>query len=269
MDFYNILEVDHYATNKEIKKSYRRLAKKYHPDKNDGTYDDIKIKNINLAYEVLSDDKLKTDYDKSLSENDKPYDLIQNIIKRNKLEIINHLFDFIYDDKNNLKEDINEMNIKNIFKRVKNKIELDINSDIDIKLDDIYFNKKINLVVKRSINKVLINYSMDLSIDVYDAELLYENLGDEVFFMKGNLILIPKLLYDNKIYCILDDYNLMINVNDLNYMMFDKIKLSELEKNIHFANNEFTIYLVKGYGFFNDNSNKNGDLFIKINNIYI
>ena len=48
MDFYNILEVDHYATNKEIKKSYRRLAKKYHPDKNDGTYDDIKIKNIKM-----------------------------------------------------------------------------------------------------------------------------------------------------------------------------------------------------------------------------
>ena len=51
--------------------------------------------------------------------------------------------------------------------------------------------------------------------------------------------------------------------------MFNKIKLLDLEKNIHFVNNEFTIYLVKGYGFFNENINKNGDLFIKINNIYI
>jgi len=269
MDFYNILEVDHYATDKEIRKAYRRLAKEHHPDKNDGIYDDKNIKNINLAYEVLSDEKLKTDYDKSFLENDKPYDLIQNIIKRNKLEIINHLFDFIYDDKNILKNDINEMNIKNFFKNVRNKIDLDVNSEIDIKLDDIYFNKKVNLIIKRNINKVLINYSKDLSIDVYDEELLYENIGDELFFMKGDLILKPKIIYDNKIYCILDDYNLMINIKDLNYMMFNKIKLLDLEKNIHFLNDKFTIYLVKGYGFFNENSNKNGDLFIKINNIYI
>ena len=110
---------------------------------------------------------------------------------------------------------------------------------------------------------------MDLNIDIYDAELLYEKLGDEIFFMKGDLILTPNLIYDNKIYCILDDYNLMININNLNYMMFNKIKLLDLEKKKYFVNNEFTIYLVKEYGFFNENSNKNGDLFIKINNIYI
>ena len=138
MDFYNILEVDHCASSIEIKKSYRRLAKTHHPDKNNGVYNDVKIKNINLAYEILSDEKLKRDYDKTLYKNDKPYDLIQNIIKKNKLEIINHLFDYIYDDKNNLKKDINDLNIKNMFEKVKNKVNLDIKSEIRIELSDIY-----------------------------------------------------------------------------------------------------------------------------------
>ena len=269
MDFYNILEVDHCASHIEIKKSYRRLAKKYHPDKNNGVYDDVKIKNLNLAYEILSDEKLKRDYDKTLHKNDKPYDLIQNIIKKNKLDIINHLFDYIYDDKNNLKKDINEMNIKNMFEKVKNKVNLDIKSLIEIELCDIYFNKKINLLIKRSINKILINYSMDVNIDIYDSELLYENLGDEIFFMKGDLVLIPKILYDDNIFCILDNYNLLVTINDLNYMMFSRINLLNLDRDVYFANDEFTIFIVKGYGFFNENTNKNGNLFIKISNIYI
>lgn len=269
MDFYNILEVDHCASSIEIKKSYRRLAKTHHPDKNNGVYNDVKIKNINLAYEILSDEKLKRDYDKTLYKNDKPYDLIQNIIKKNKLEIINHLFDYIYDDKNNLKKDINDLNIKNMFEKVKNKVNLDIKSEIRIELSDIYFNKKINLDIKRSINKILLNYSMDIDIDIYDAELLYENLGDEILFIKGDLILIPKIIYDDKIFCILDKYNLLVNIDNLNYMMFDKINLLNLNRDIYFANDEFTIFIVKGYGFLNEKTNKNGDLFIKINNIYI
>ena len=156
-----------------------------------------------------------------------------------------------------------------MFEKVKNKVNLDIKSEIRIELSDIYFNKKINLDIKRSINKILLNYSMDIDIDIYDAELLYENLGDEILFIKGDLILIPKIIYDDKIFCILDKYNLLVNIDNLNYMMFDKINLLNLNRDIYFANDEFTIFIVKGYGFLNEKTNKNGDLFIKINNIYI
>ena len=269
MNFYNILEVNHYATTKEIKKSYRRLAKRYHPDKNKGKYNDIKIKNINLAYEILSDEKLRSDYDKTISKNNNIYDFIQNIIKNNRLEIINHVFNSIYNDKSELESDINNMDFNKIIKNLKSNINLDIKSNIKINLEDIYLNKKINLLIKRSVNKILINYSLEINPDIYDEELTYENLGDSVFFMKGNLIIYLKIIYDPNMFCILDNYNLMININTFNYVLFNKINLKNLNKSIYFKNKIFTIFLVKGYGFINKETNFIGDLFIKINNIYI
>jgi DnaJ-class molecular chaperone with C-terminal Zn finger domain len=55
-DYYSILSVTKSATADEIKKSFRKLAVKYHPDKNPGNKEaEEKFKEINRAYEVLSD----------------------------------------------------------------------------------------------------------------------------------------------------------------------------------------------------------------------
>ncbi len=63
-DYYKILEVSKNATKEEIKKSYRKLAKKYHPDLNpDNAKAQEKFKEINEAYEVLGDDDKKQKYD--------------------------------------------------------------------------------------------------------------------------------------------------------------------------------------------------------------
>uniref|UniRef100_A0A146L092 DnaJ subfamily A member 2 n=2 Tax=Lygus hesperus TaxID=30085 RepID=A0A146L092_LYGHE len=59
---YNILNVPPTATDAEIKKSYRKLAKEFHPDKNPAAGD--KFKEISFAYEVLSDPKKKEMYDR-------------------------------------------------------------------------------------------------------------------------------------------------------------------------------------------------------------
>lgn len=61
MNYYDVLGVNKNASQDEIKKAYRELSKKYHPDKNDG--DDTKFKEINEAYSTLSDEKLKREYD--------------------------------------------------------------------------------------------------------------------------------------------------------------------------------------------------------------
>jgi molecular chaperone DnaJ len=63
-DYYAILGVPRNADEKEIKKAYRRLARKYHPDLNPGDKEaERKFKEINEAYEVLSDPEKRKRYD--------------------------------------------------------------------------------------------------------------------------------------------------------------------------------------------------------------
>lgn len=63
--FYEILNIKQNATFAEIKKSYRKLVVKYHPDKNKGSKEcEDKLKEIIEAYECLSDSYKRTEYDK-------------------------------------------------------------------------------------------------------------------------------------------------------------------------------------------------------------
>jgi len=63
-DYYEILNVSRDATQEEIKASFRKLAKKYHPDLNpDDKEAEAKFKEVNEAYEVLSDPAKKAKYD--------------------------------------------------------------------------------------------------------------------------------------------------------------------------------------------------------------
>lgn len=65
VDYYEALEVSKNANDAEIKKSYRRLAMKYHPDKNpDNKEAEDKFKYISEAYEVLKDDQKRAAYDR-------------------------------------------------------------------------------------------------------------------------------------------------------------------------------------------------------------
>ncbi len=63
-DYYEVLEVSKDADEKELKKAFRSLARKYHPDKNDAPDADEKFKEIQEAYAVLSDGEKRRNYDR-------------------------------------------------------------------------------------------------------------------------------------------------------------------------------------------------------------
>ncbi len=121
-DFYEILEVGHDASPEEIKKSYRRLAKKYHPDVSADPRHVEKFHEIQKAYEVLSDAEMRKFYDdngfvvqSTISVRDEAIQTIQGWI----LQVIEdgHMFDdsmrfkfrdFMLDTINNTRRNISE-----------------------------------------------------------------------------------------------------------------------------------------------------------------
>ena len=68
-DYYQILNVSRDASDQDIKKAFRRLAVKYHPDRNPDNEQEAgeKFKEINEAYEVLRDEQRRRQYDMLLS----------------------------------------------------------------------------------------------------------------------------------------------------------------------------------------------------------
>ena len=73
--YYAILRVSKDANFQEIKKSYRKLAKKYHPDRNKSDNAEETIKKINEAFETLSDRKKRKQYD---LESSNIFDLVES-----------------------------------------------------------------------------------------------------------------------------------------------------------------------------------------------
>lgn len=84
--YYAILGVSEQATYPELKNAYRRLARKYHPDRNNSSHAESMIKKINAAYEILSDDDKKRKYDKTDFETELDEEEIRSNVQHNVSE---------------------------------------------------------------------------------------------------------------------------------------------------------------------------------------
>ena len=63
-DYYDVLDIDRSASEEDIKKAFRKLAFQYHPDRNSDAQAETRFKEINEAYEVLSDPEKRANYDR-------------------------------------------------------------------------------------------------------------------------------------------------------------------------------------------------------------
>ena len=90
VNYYNILNINKTATKEEIKTAYKKLALQHHPDKNQTNKEEHaeKFKNISEAYEILSDEKKRYEYDNGqqiILQNHNPFDIFSNIFNTNDL----------------------------------------------------------------------------------------------------------------------------------------------------------------------------------------
>ena len=81
MSYYDVLGISSGATEDDVRKAYKRLSLKYHPDRN--LEEAGRFQEINEAYEILSDKEKRWEYDKDLASEttDKPIKHLENIVE--------------------------------------------------------------------------------------------------------------------------------------------------------------------------------------------
>lgn len=110
-DYYNILNVNKDSTEDDIKKSYKKLALQYHPDKNQGNEEACeKFKEISEAYSILKNKEKRSQYDMmgSVGEDfgmEDPFSVFNDIFKQHMGSFMNMRYD-------------NDVNIGNVFSNV-------------------------------------------------------------------------------------------------------------------------------------------------------
>jgi curved DNA-binding protein CbpA len=220
MTLYEILEINRNATTIEIKKAYNRLAKKYHPDKNN--YDSSEqFQKIVYAYNVLKNEKTREEYTMMNNINkNKFHDILEKIfntninlnilkdvgIKLNKSdwEIFNN---YNIDELNNL---VNNFNLHDVINFVSNNIlpKKDIydntcsDSDIDIwneSIGEYYSSENIPLIYQKyNSNNILLSLNVDID-NIVDNKIrkvkIKRNINEEIitntfkFLLKEHFII--------------------------------------------------------------------------------
>tara|TARA_B110000208_G_scaffold188081_1_gene247116 strand:- start:1788 stop:2747 length:960 start_codon:yes stop_codon:yes gene_type:complete len=189
MNYYEILNIDSKADKKTIKKSYRALALKYHPDKNHGNECNDKFKEIAEAYQVLSDPILRNNYDNSglIPENFiNPDDIFSSIFKN--MDPV--LGDFISSTINTITESLLDKNNKSIFQVFNN-------------INKTEFIDKGSDLMKFYINKTAVSedYTYNLKIDEtsLDKDVANDIEVDILFLRKYTHINVEIYNKDNKV----------------------------------------------------------------------
>ena len=236
MDYYDILGVSKKSSDIEIKKAYKKLAIKHHPDKNpDNPNSEEKFKEIAKAYQTLSDKSKRRMYDLTGSDNNDynnfdPFNIFNNLFSRmgNFGSVFNSNFDSSIFDSN-----LGDIKVKlftsNIDKEEKK--SPDIYYNLNIKLEDIYMKKikKLTLKHKRCIHNKYTEIPIEYIIPLHMKETIFYEEAHELrnYNKKGDVII---NIYDK-------EHQKFKRINNHDLMMSHTINLYDVYKGFTFCFN--------------------------------
>ena len=210
-NYYEILNINRKSTRDEIRNSFRKLAKKYHPDTNKTPEAENMFKDINEAYDVLTNDEKRRKYDRQVAKygygivdtdsslSNVKYEFKSGVNVIN--DLLNTILGFKKDDAQNF-GDINNTPSSKDERKTKQKPEKgkDIISNIEVSLEEGFFGTEKKIAIK-SYKTGLNTLSVNIPIGIQNGDCIrLAALGNpgKNGGKNGDLIIHVKLIPDNE-----------------------------------------------------------------------
>ena len=270
IDLYGILELDNSCTKSDIRKSYKKLILKYHPDKhgldkniidipNSNSDNDSMFIKIKYAYEILYDDNKRYEYDMyklythdykghiKIKGYEKLIKLINLIKNKNIVEIIN----FIKDIKNSDYDKFFNAIITKDYNYILNTLFTTRSTDITYKhecsLEEIYYNNEINITIKR-------NTKNDFITTILPKAIMFKGEGEGEGDLYINIVINKKTYYGITYNILYNDFytsfpKSCINNNILTFTFIDNNEYSFDITTLHSDESDIgTLYYINNMG---------------------
>jgi curved DNA-binding protein len=262
---YETLEVSENSTTEEIKKAYKKLAKKYHPDLNKDPKAEEKFKEINSAYDVLSNKNKKSQYDQfgdSMFGGQNFHDFSQNASSRAGGMDINDILNQMFNGGSRG----GNTGFESMFGGGGFQQELDLDIQIQITIP---FDMSI-LGGKRTIQTQNQNFDIKIPAGITDkAKLRAKDKGEQHYDQIGDMIIQVNIANSDEYTRDNFDLEKIINIPLKLAMFGGKLEVKTLYKTITLKIPQDTKqgqnFRLKDYGILNPKTKEKGYLYVKIN----